>query len=294
MTVTRLHLSHYGAAINCRTVAAAAVLLACAIRASAADQPTAKAEKAEDPAAKIRRVIDDVLGWHEVFPAADSDEPLTVIPALRWSNNTRGTENAMTVLYVTKGRPYAAACLFPYDKGMIHDLQSLARAEDKINARRDGKVVWEPNRAGVEFAPIPDAPPAEESRPARLRQIKQLSERFQSSMLGWKHDSNDQEQLRLLTKPLYRYDPESGPVVDGAVFAFVQGTDPESLLLIELVEEDGERRWEYAFARRTAGKLEGRLDGKVVWAAPLNPEYKDPRGPHFTVHLELGRSDKSP
>jgi hypothetical protein len=267
------------------------VLLAC-VCPSAADEPAP--EKKEDQAAKIRRVIDDVLGWHEVFMSAASDEPLTVEPALRWSNNTRGTENAVTVLYVHKGRPYAAACLFPYDKGMIHDFQSLSRASDKIVARRDGRIVWEPDRAGVEFASIPAAPSAGKSRAARLRQIRQLSERFQSSMLGWKSDSNDQEQLRLLTRPLYRYEPESGPVVDGAVFAFVQGTDPESLLLIELVEKDGQQQWEYAFARRTAGKLEGRLDGKVVWTAPLNPEYKDPRGPHFTVHLELERSEKSP
>jgi hypothetical protein len=275
-------------------VAAAALLLACAIRASAADEPTAKPQKTDDAVVKIRRTIDEVIGWHAIFPDVESDEPLAVVPALRWSNNTRGTENAVTVLYVRQGRPYAAACLFPYDKGMIHDFQSLCRAEDMIVARRDGRIVWEPGRAGVEFAPIPDAPPSEKSRVARLRQIKQLSERFQSSMLGWKRDSNDQEQLRLLTKPLYRYDPESGPVVDGAVFAFVQGTDPESLLLIELVDEDGRQRWEYAFARRTAGKLEGRLDGKLVWSAPLNPEYKDPRGPHFTVHLELERSARSP
>jgi hypothetical protein len=132
-----------------------------------------------------------------------------------------------------------------------------------------------------------DAPAPESSRPARLRQLKALAERFQSSMLGWKADSNDQENLPLLNRPLYRYEPEPGEVVDGAVFAFVQGTDPESLLLIELVEEDSRQQWMYAFARRTAGKLDGRLDDKLVWTAPLNPEYKDPRGPHFTIHIPL-------
>lgn len=259
----------------------------------AAEEPPAGAAKKTDQAEKIRAVIDEVLSRHEVFPSSEDKEPLQVIPVLRWSNNTRGTLNALTVLYVRKGRPYAVACLFPYDRGMIHDFQSLSRESEKIVARRNGEIVWRPEKAGVEFTPIPDAPAAKDSRPERLRQMKRLAERFESTMLGWRVDTNDQEKLRLLPRPIYRYDPESGPVVDGAVFAFVQGTDPESLLLIELVREQSQLRWVYAFARRTAGKLEGRLDGKVVWTAPLNPEYKDPRGPHFTVHMPLDRPAKA-
>jgi hypothetical protein len=252
-----------------------------------AEESPAGAAKKNDQAEKIRAVIDEVLSQHQVFPNPKSKEPLEVIPTLRWSNNPRGTPNALTVLYVRNGRPYAAACLFPYDRGMIHDFQSLTRESEKIVVRRNGEIVWHPEKAGVEYAPIPDAPAPKDSRAERLRQIKHLSERFESTMLGWRIDTNDQEKLRLLPRPLYRYNPDSGPVVDGAVFAFVMGTDPESLLLIELVREEAQLRWRYAFARRTAGKLEGRLDGKVVWTAPLNPEYKDPRGPHFTVHMPL-------
>jgi hypothetical protein len=253
----------------------------------AAEDPPGEATKKTDEAEKIRKVIDDVLGRHAVFPSPESKEPLQVIPALRWSNNTRGTLNALTVLYVRKGRPYAVACLFPYDRGMIHDFQSLCRESDIIVARRGDETVWRPEKAGVTYVPIPDAPAPKASRAERLLQMKQLSDRFESTMLGWKADTNDQEKLRLLPRPIYRYEPEKGPVVDGAVFAFVQGTDPESILLIELVQEEGQQRWVYAWARRTAGKLEGRLDGKVVWTAPLNPEYKDPRLPQFTVHLPL-------
>jgi len=261
----------------------------------AAEGPPAEAAKKTDEAEKIRAVIDKVLERHAVFPSPESKEPLQVIPALRWSNNTRGTLNALTVLYVSKGRPYAVACLFPYDRGMIHDFQSLAREPDKIVARRGGEIVWRPQSAGVEYARIPDAPALKGNRPERLLQMKVLAERFESTMLGWKIDTNDQEKLRRLPRPIYRYDPDSGPVVDGAVFAFVQGTDPESLLLIELVQEESKQHWVYAFARRTAGKLEGRLDGKVVWTAPLNPQYKDPRLPRCTVHMQLNlppRADK--
>src|SRR5947209_10736653 len=143
--------------------------LSAALRPAAAEQPPVGAAKKNDQAEKLRAVIDEVLGRHQVFPDPEGKEPLQVIPALRWSNNTRGTENALTVLYVRKGRPYAVACLFPYDRGMIHDFQSLARAEDKIVARRNGQTVWQPQEAGVEYAPIPNAPPPKQAGPNRLR-----------------------------------------------------------------------------------------------------------------------------
>ena len=139
-----------------------------------ATEPPADREKT-DPAEKTRAVIDEVLARHQVFPDAESKEPLKAVPALRWSNNTRGTNNALTVLYVRNGRPYAAACLFPYDRGMIHDFQSLARGEDKIVVRGGGKTVWEPRKPGVEYAPIPNAPAPKGTRAERLLQIKQLA-----------------------------------------------------------------------------------------------------------------------
>jgi hypothetical protein len=49
------------------------------------------------------------------------------------------------------------------------------------------------------------------------------------------------------------------------VFAFVQGTDPEAILLLEAVKRDGSPRWQYAFARATSAGLEARLDKQIVW-----------------------------
>jgi hypothetical protein len=102
-------------------------------------------------------------------------------------------------------------------------------------------------------------------------------------MLGWKRDDTDRESLRLLPRPLYRYETSDGPIIDGAVFAFVMGTDPETLLLIEAVENADGTAWQYAFARRTSGELEGRHAGKVVWKAARYPETKDPTRSHFSL-----------
>jgi hypothetical protein len=160
-------------------------------------------------------------------------------------------------------------------------MESLSRG--RIVARQAGALVWQPQEPGVKFAPIPDAPPPADTPAQRLRQMKSLSEQFQSAMLGWKADSTDREELRLLPRPLYRYEPEAGQVMDGAVFAFVMGTDPESLLLIEAVKRGDAATWEFAFARRTSGELEGRHREKVVWHAARYPDSRNSASPHFSI-----------
>jgi hypothetical protein len=233
----------------------------------------------------LRELIDQSLEWYEVFAAADSEQPAKAQVALRWANNARGSEDGTTVLFVSRGRPLAAACIYPWDGRLEHDFESLSR--DKIVARKDGVVVWQPQQAGVAFAAIPEAPAPEETRTLRLRQMKMLAEQFQATMCGWKADSSDREELRLLTRPLFRYEPQEGPAIDGAVFGFVMGTDPEVLLLIEAVKQDDRTTWQYAFARRTSGELEGRWKKSIVWKAARFPTQHDPRLPHFTTGTPL-------
>ena len=88
--------------------------------------------------------------------------------------------------------------------------------------------------------------------------------------------------MRLLPRPLYRYETTDETNFDGAVFAFVMGTDPESLLLLEAVKQGATAKWRFAFARRTSGELEGRHRDRVVWTAARYPEEHNPRQPHFS------------
>jgi hypothetical protein len=163
----------------------------------------------------------------------------------------------------------------------------LNRSPRQGRGRKEDAVVRQPQSAGVEFATIPEAPAPDDGRNPRLRQMKMLAEQFQATMCGWKADSTDREELRLLTKPLYRYEVKDGPVIDGAVFAFVMGTDPEVLLLIEAVKAGDKATWQFAFARRTSGALEGRWKESVVWEADRNPVQRDPQLPHFTIGTPL-------
>lgn len=255
----------------------AACAAALAAEAPADDDLAARAE----PAPSLRKLIDGAVGDVQIFADAESDKAARAVVALRWANNARGSEDGMTVLYVHDGRPLAVACLYPWDGKLVREFSVLSL--DRIVARRDGALIWQPQEPGLKFADIPEAPEPEPKAAPRLRQMKSLASHFQSTMLGWRTDNTDREELRLLPRPLYRYEPAAGRIFDGAVFAFVMGTDPESLLLIEAVNEGDAKRWQYAFVRRTSGELEGRHRGQIVWRAERFPQTRNAHKPNFSV-----------
>lgn len=80
------------------------------------------------------------------------------------------------------------------------------------------------------------------------------------------YGSQGTEELRLLPQPLYRYPGDDPATKDGAVFAFVTGTDPEVILQIEAVSGDDDAlRWRHAVTRRTSGALRVSHKDKVIW-----------------------------
>lgn len=248
-----------------------------------AQEPTSKSEvggekKSPSP---IRKLLDESLSWTELFADEQAATPMTARVVMRWANNTRGSEDGMTVLFISEGRPEAVCCTYPWEKVLSQEFDSLSRGT--LIAKRDGAVVWQPKKAGVEFRPIPEADAPADSPAVRLRQMKSFAAQFSSTMLGWKADQSDRESLRLLPQPLYRYESKRSDVLDGAVFAFVQGTDPESLLLIEAFKVGNRFEWQYAFARRTSGELEGRHKDRIVWHADRFPANDDPRSIHRSL-----------
>ena len=78
-------------------------------------------------------------------------------------------------------------------------------------------------------------------------------------------------ELRLLPQPLYRYEPFGGKVLDGGLFSFAAGTDPEVLLLIEARRENRELIWQYAFARFNYAELSASFKGDRVWRVDADP-----------------------
>lgn len=253
-------------------------------------QPPAKADPPEEPK-KLNEAIEKSIDWYDVFPEKDAAK-LTPVPVMRWRNVVRGQEGeAMMVVWAHNGRPVTVASIYPWQGKMVHEFDSLARTA-KLFARDGDAVIWAPESAGVEFRAVAKAPAPAKTAPERLRQMKTIAESFKATMTGWAADNSDQEALRLLPRPLHRYDftdvKDRDPnLLDGALFAYVQGTDPEVVLALEAVGPADKAEWQCAFVRATSGGLEVKLGDEVVWSAKKHPANRDPKLPHFSAHRVL-------
>ena len=83
----------------------------------------------------------------------------------------------------------------------------------------------------------------------------------------------------MIEKPVHRYsDPETG-LIDGAVFIFVHGNEPEIIVLVEAnsspaapssraADESGKLAWQYGLASIGSAKMHVAFDGKEIWSRP--------------------------
>jgi hypothetical protein len=63
---------------------------------------------------------------------------------------------------------------------------------------------------------------------------------------------------------VYRYHDDAAGVDDGAVFAFVHGTDPELFLVLEQRNKEA-KGWRYALVPMTCWAVEAKRGDKIVW-----------------------------
>ena len=126
------------------------------------------------------------------------------------------------------------------------------------------------------------ARPAETER-QRTRQMRSLSEGFRASdnfkEKGW-------SELRLLPTPILRYGVSGTEPFDGALFAFVLGTDPEVFLFLEARSGKEGPEWQYALAPMTVFAVKGSYRGKAVWQLPDRQPGGDPTRPFFNRAYE--------
>lgn len=194
-------------------------------------------------------------------------------PILRWSNPEVGQIYGNVFLWTEGGRPRVVGSLFRWfspHTHTSHEFQSLSTTP--VTGRNDGVQRWKTSDPGVVFAPVPEAGDVAEEAGRRLLQMRELARQFAVQ-------STDREgqkfELRRLAQPVYRYevDPSATDLVDGALFAFVRGTDPETWLLLEARRTDSGSaiRWEYALARMNSIAFSATYKGQPVWRCDVMP-----------------------
>jgi hypothetical protein len=201
-----------------------------------------------------------------------SDRPLTLQPepVLKWSNPVVGSIYGDVFIWTDHGRPEAVASIYRFYTPPVHranEFHSLAFGP--LSAKRNGFVVWTPTRPGLELKPIPDAAAPSDSASARLRQMRALAQEFTGRQTT--RESVDRD-MRLLAQPIYRYENTKGDLLDGGLFVFVVGTDPEVFLLIE-ARRPASRVAEWRFGATRMNNVNLRINhrGREVWNVPELP-----------------------
>lgn len=155
-----------------------------------------------------------------------------------------------------------------------HEFTSLS--EKPLKAMREGRAIWSPEAAGAEFKLVPGAPAPADTPSRRMSQMSAIARQFRATdnfrQKGW-------SELRLLAKPVARYGEPGTSVLDGALFAFVYGTDPEVFLMIE--ERPGKKgaEWHYGLAPMSSFALRVAHNGTDVWELPHRWPVSDPAKP---------------
>ena len=204
-------------------------------------------------------------------------------PVLNWSNPERRTPAGGLFLWTKSGRPKVAMCIYPSGGGRFEmEFQSLSLGG--LTMHRDEELVWNPQVAGGEWKDLETKYEVGKSASLRLSQMRRLASRFAARLT---FDNQADRLLRMQSTPVFRYPPKEleSNVIDGAAFSFVQGTDPEVLLLIEATTDGGsEPKWRYMLARMTIVRSIVSLDKQDVWRTEWGR-----RGIESTYQVVAGR-----
>lgn len=280
-----------GKSAICPTCLALMLLASLAGFVFAEDQP------AKDDAERKERLELMKRQAAEYTVTLNADPPVNLAmheePLLRFSNPVGGVPDGIVVMWKVGARPAIFAQVFQIKSGMwLHECQSMAAAG--LTMQSGDVAHWQPKSGTDEFRPLTDGPPAADMAGRRLVQMKGLAARFAASD-DFKISSTDKEttrhELRLLPTPAYRYEDKQAGIRDGAVFAFVHGTNPEVFLVLELREGDGKAMWHYALTPMTCWAVEARLDGKEAWSVPERLGKSTPSDPYHVWKYLPGKSN---
>jgi len=246
------------------------IAIALAGQVPATDAADAEAEKAQQK--KWNAYYAKVAADYQVTRGEDGNRKLDVEPeaVLHWSNPVRGGEtNGSVFVWTHEGRAELVGTIFshlvrnkPDQKLVAHEFQSLS--PEPLAGQRPGQPgTWSLAGGGVQPRPIPDAPLPAPSRAGRLTQMRDLAREFSATTTF----GDVEQELRLLTQPIHRQKKEAGDILDGALFTFVTGTDPELMLVIEArpPEKGGEAVWHFTAGRFTDLPLKLRHKKVELW-----------------------------
>jgi hypothetical protein len=184
-------------------------------------------------------------------------------PCLRWTDPVSNSTDGIVAVYAHNGgRPDAIAQFF-FNSKKKWIVEFTIIPEGDVTIMRSGREHWKPSEYVCKFTDLPHSPVPAAKPALRLPQMRAIAADF--SVVDYFGDQETKQNLRLLTQPAYRY-AEEGKLVDGAVFIFAHGTNPECCVLLEAYQDGKESRYRYAVAPMSIYRLEARYKDATVWS----------------------------
>jgi hypothetical protein len=187
-------------------------------------------------------------------------------PLFRWQNPISGADGAVFA-WTSGGRPVLLCKTHVNDKTRGYIASTVSIAREPIVAARDGTPFWKPAEAGIVPKTVEDAAPPAGTENVRLVQMRAIARRYLLES-NWGEKDPTEWQLRLLPSPLMRYTSPDHGVIDGAIFGYAQGTNPEAIVIIEAIGGDNEPEWQSAPARLSGYAIRGEFDSRKVLDVP--------------------------
>jgi hypothetical protein len=186
--------------------------------------------------------------------------PLLPAPVLRFNDPARDFHDAtMWAWSEEQGRPVCLLTIEQYGNQMF---ELISLADEGLTASAD-KLQWRPMEPGIALQAFPEAPKPAQQAPRRLVQMKDLLGKLAVHEVG---KTGSRYELRLMPKPLHRYGEEDSKLLDGAIFAFAYGTNPELLAVMEASGDPA--AWYVGFARCGTAEPHVMLGEKEIFQLP--------------------------
>ena len=190
-------------------------------------------------------------------------------PLYRFSDQARLHSDGSVWAWAVAGRPVMMVEFRTANRtkgAWGHDL--VATSNVQLSAEVAGRGRWAPQEPDFKLLPIPDSAPPAKTAAGRLRQMKQFARSLSASEV-WQ---GQRSELRLLSTEVHRYSDAASGLVDGAVFIFVVGSNPEAILLVEAHQAGSvpgaAGSWKYGLARMSAATVIFLWRDTEVWAVP--------------------------
>jgi hypothetical protein len=161
---------------------------------------------------------------------------------------------------------------------VTHSVHSLSLKP--LQGSFESQSSWRFPTAGIDPKLIPNAPPPSHSAQGQT-QMRELARGFSAAV----NLEGEMQGLRLLPQPLFRNQTSSAKVLDGALFAFVLGTDPELMLLLQAQHTDTGYSWHYATARFSDLPITFRHRGSHLWTEEHKQQRIDPDYPYLSHRI---------